>query len=257
MDENLSMSFLGSSLAESSLLEDDFFSREEFDLLNLAMETDRTERSISREPDSNTQQRGRQIVTQPVQSELCQLLELLSKGLTIVDRQREFSEYLHVTDERRRHLPALLASRRELVEAVDVLKTFLATLTKNDEKIFPDIRNLLPKLREFIDQRGRQIVTQPVQSESCQLLELLSKCLTIVDRQREFSEYSHVTDEGRTHLPALLASHRELVEAVDASNTFLDNQTLNAGTVDAMENTTVIDNHYPNTQPSEDLNFDE
>ncbi|VDQ15966.1 unnamed protein product, partial [Trichobilharzia regenti] len=202
-------------------------------------------------------QRGRQIVTQPVQSELCQLLELLSKGLTIVDRQREFSEYLHVTDERRRHLPALLASRRELVEAVDVLKTFLATLTKNDEKIFPDIRNLLPKLREFIDQRGRQIVTQPVQSESCQLLELLSKCLTIVDRQREFSEYSHVTDEGRTHLPALLASHRELVEAVDASNTFLDNQTLNAGTVDAMENTTVIDNHYPNTQPSEDLNFDE
>nr|CAH8843080.1 unnamed protein product [Trichobilharzia regenti] len=71
------------------------------------METDRTERSISREPDSNTQP--------------------------------------------------------------------IATLIENDdEKIFPDMSNLLPKLRELID-----------------------------------------------------------------------------------ENTTVIDNHYPNTQPSEDLNFDE
>nr|CAH8843083.1 unnamed protein product [Trichobilharzia regenti] len=47
-------------------------------------------------------------------------------------------------------------------------------IENDDEKIFPDMSNLLPKLREFID-----------------------------------------------------------------------------------ENTTVIDNHYPNTQPSEDLNFDE
>ncbi|CAH8820698.1 unnamed protein product, partial [Trichobilharzia szidati] len=45
-----------------------------------------------------------QNVMKPVDPELCQLLKLLSEGLSIADRQDGFSKYLR--DQEKMHLPA-------------------------------------------------------------------------------------------------------------------------------------------------------
>ncbi|CAH8867865.1 unnamed protein product [Trichobilharzia szidati] len=137
--------------AESTAMDDDLFLREEFDFLDEVLETDRTERSSSREPDSITKPivslteddeeispdlsdllpKIRKIIDQnimkPVDPELCQLLKLLSEGLSIADRQDGFSKYLR--DQEKMHLPASSTSHREIMEIVSSLNVFLAKLT--------------------------------------------------------------------------------------------------------------------------------
>ncbi|CAH8821495.1 unnamed protein product [Trichobilharzia szidati] len=63
----------------------------------------------------------------PVDPELCQLLKLLSEGLSIADRQDGFSKYLR--DQEKMHLPASSTSHREIMEMVSSLNVFLAKLT--------------------------------------------------------------------------------------------------------------------------------
>ncbi|CAH8876137.1 unnamed protein product [Trichobilharzia szidati] len=134
-------------LAESTAMDDPLF-REEFDLLDEILETDRTERSSSREPDSINKPtvplteddeeispdlsdllpKIRKIKDQnfmkPVDPELCQLLKLLSKGLSITDRQYEFSKYLR--DQEKMHLPASSTSHREIMEMASSLSFWLS-----------------------------------------------------------------------------------------------------------------------------------
>ncbi|CAH8867866.1 unnamed protein product [Trichobilharzia szidati] len=151
MDQGESMSDPFDPLAESTAMDDDLFLREEFDFLDEVLETDRTERSSSREPDSITKPivslteddeeispdlsdllpKIRKIIDQnimkPVDPELCQLLKLLSEGLSIADRQDGFSKYLR--DQEKMHLPASSTSHREIMEIVSSLNVFLAKLT--------------------------------------------------------------------------------------------------------------------------------
>ncbi|CAH8866031.1 unnamed protein product [Trichobilharzia szidati] len=68
-----------------------------------------------------------QNVMKPVDPELCQLLKLLSEGLSIADRQDGFSKYLR--DQEKMHLPASSTSHREIMEMVSSLNVFLAKLT--------------------------------------------------------------------------------------------------------------------------------
>ncbi|CAH8867863.1 unnamed protein product [Trichobilharzia szidati] len=143
-------------------MDDDLFLREEFDFLDEVLETDRTERSSSREPDSITKPivslteddeeispdlsdllpKIRKIIDQnimkPVDPELCQLLKLLSEGLSIADRQDGFSKYLR--DQEKMHLPASSTSHREIMEMVSSLNVFLAKLTLTADDIVDQMK---------------------------------------------------------------------------------------------------------------------